>query len=148
MNRQQLNEGIATADLVIDEKTKQVSAIVRQLAFAGMAFIWLIVAGVGQPKAYDVSGWAVWSLIAFAAAIALDAGQYVATSASWLRLRRQLESELEALLPGVDEDTKVKSTVNKKANLLPWILFFTKVPVAGVGWILAGLAVASAAGMI
>jgi hypothetical protein len=149
MNRQDLLDGLAKADSVLDEKTKQVSSVVRQLSFAGLAFIWLLVAGVGQPKTYSVSEWSVFSLIAFALAVALDAGQYVATSASWLKLRRRLQQELDGLSSDPSaESPSSKADLNRSTNRWPWILFFSKVPVAAIGWIFAGLAVASAADLI
>jgi hypothetical protein len=149
MNREDLLEGLAKADTVLDEKTKQVSAVVRQLAFAGLAFVWLLVAGVGQPKAYDVSAWSVFSLIAFAGAVALDAAQYVATSATWLQLRRRLQAELQALSPEPNaQSPSSKADLNRHTNKWPWILFFSKVPIAALGWVLAGCSVASAAGLL
>ena len=147
MNREELQGGLAAADEVLAENTKQVSAIVRQLAFAGLAFVWLLVAGVGQPKTYDLSGWAALSLIALSLAVAFDAGQYVATSASWLKVRRALEDEVANLPLSPDHASQLaKAELNRAANRWSWWLFFAKVPAAALGWIFAGLAVASAAG--
>jgi hypothetical protein len=149
MKRQDLLEGLAKADSVLDEKTKQVSLVVRQLAFAGLAFVWLLVAGVGQPKSYSVSVWSAFSLVAFALAVALDAAQYVATSATWLNLRRQLQHELDGLPSDPQAESPLSKTdLNRSTNRWPWILFFCKVPVAAIGWVLAGLAVAFAADLI
>ena len=134
MKRQDLLDGLSKADSVLDEKTKQVSSVVRQLPFAGLAFVWLLVAGLGQPKSYSISAWSVFSLLVFALAVALDAAQYVATSASWLKLRRRLQAELDGLPSDPNaESPSSKADLNRGTNKWPWILFFAKVPVAGAG---------------
>jgi len=146
MNREDVESDIEAADSVLGEYTKQVSSIVRQLAFSGLAFVWLIVAGVGQPKDYDVSKWAVAALIAFALAVAMDAGQYVAIAASWLRLQATLTAD--ATLKGQNgniPNKRTKDELNANANKWPWVFFFAKVPIAAAGWGFAALAVASAA---
>jgi hypothetical protein len=151
VNEEDIRAGLKTATDVLDAKTQQVSAIVRQLAFTGLAFVWLLVAGVGQPTKFRVSEWSVLSLIAFSLAVALDAAQYVATVVSWRRLRSTLRSELARLdtasMPidaGMADPTgpaSSKSELNRRANRWAWVFFFTKTPIAGLGWIFAAIAI-------
>jgi hypothetical protein len=149
VNEEQIERGLKKATEVLDDKTLQVSNIVRQLAFSGLAFVWLLVAGVGQPTDFRVSGWAVLSLAAFSLAVALDAGQYVAIVIGWRGLRSDLRRQRAALgatTPIVDAGmadptgpTSSKETANAKANQWAWFFFFAKTPVAGLGWVFTAL---------
>jgi hypothetical protein len=75
------------------EATGQTSALVRQLAFAGIAIIWILSGGaLADNGSLNISDRLLWAGLGLVVALTVDLAQYAYRSVAWGAFARSLES--------------------------------------------------------
>lgn len=103
------------------------SDIVRHLAFAGIAAVWIY--RVGQPAGICLPSPLRGPLLLFLVALALDLLQYTVQSATWRIYYGIRESQ------GVQDEDEVD--VPTYLNWAPTLIFWTKIGCVMLGYVLA-----------
>ena len=114
--------------------TETLSTQVRQLAFAGIAVIWIVRVGDSEAGGLDYTSAATLALFLFLASLSLDLLQYVYKSAAYWWINRSNWKEGSKM----DEDVHVDPRWN-----VPTIVFFwlkTAVLMVGYGVLFVNLA--------
>ena len=106
--------------------SETVSKCTRNLAFAGIAVVWIFRAGEGV--ASKVPSSLIWPLLLFALALVLDLSQYFWQAAAWSIFCRMKEKE------GVEEEADISAP--RWINWPALVLFWAKAPAVIAGYIL------------
>jgi hypothetical protein len=109
-----------------EEYSGRTSDLARQLAFAGIAIIWLLRVG---DKTGDIkfSNSLLWPLGGFIIAVGCDLIQYLYYTIAW-RIIDSAESKR-------DKNPNREVSVSKRIHWIPWILFGAKIVLIIVGYI-------------
>lgn len=109
------------------EASGKASELSRQLAFAGIAIIWLFRVGE-QSGGIQFSEALLVPLFCFVAGLALDLGQYVYKSIVWSALNRHYWKRYQ--------DNEAEVEVSSVFNVLTNIFFWGKIGAIVIGYIL------------
>ncbi len=94
--------------------TESLSTVARQLAFAGIAVVWIFVQK--QESQFSIPQLLVWPLYLFVLTLAFDLLQYVYASAAWGIFSRSKE-----LSVGSETEFKAPSYINWPTNIFFWL---------------------------
>jgi hypothetical protein len=110
----------------------------RQLAFAGIAVVWVLSGGADAPTTATVSGELVGALLAFVVALLCDFLQYAVQSLLWRMFSRKKEKALRAQYdsaPGWrDEEFSVPVALNVPGE----VFFWSKLVAVATGYVVLG----------
>lgn len=128
---------IAEAHRTVTEVTGLASDRVRNLAFAGIAVVWILSGGAENPTTAKIDDALAWPLFAFAGTLFLDVLQYVMHSALWGLYTRRKEESLQDKHGGEEsEEWRETTFVNpRKLNLPAYVLFWLKVVALATGYL-------------
>jgi hypothetical protein len=109
------------------DASEKLSEINRQIAFAGIALIWIF--KEGQAPDFKIQTELILPAIFFVGALALDITQYAYKTLFWHFFHRHHEKKVE-----VGEDPEILAPPN--ANVPTWILFGLKVALVVVSYVM------------
>ncbi|EKO4002955.1 hypothetical protein SPN99_004059 [Vibrio fluvialis] len=118
----------------VDAYTKACSDLSRQMAFAGIAILWVL----SNKESSSISTTLLkdFQLWFFAAALMADLLQYIVGSVFWFYQDRLIESKLKKRFGADTEKIEAEDfEVTSLGNTLTWILFFIKVGLVALGYI-------------
>jgi hypothetical protein len=110
-----------------EEFTGKLSDINRQIAFAGIAIIWIFV----QRGNFEIASGLMIPLIFLAIALAADLFHYIYQSAAWAFFFNYHEKRIQKEKGDYEQDIKAP----RKINYFSWTLFITKITCVILGYL-------------
>lgn len=108
-----------------DSNTESASKIARQLAFAGIAVVWIFT--IRDGGSVTMSDKLLWPSLIFVVALAADFMQYIAGSLVWFFYARHKEKKFGANFEG-------ELTWNPKVNYIGFTFFWMKCVLVMLGY--------------
>jgi hypothetical protein len=111
----------------------------RNLAFAGIAVVWLLSGGSEHPTSATIEDGLVAPLLAFVATLFLDFMQYAVQAVIWRVFSRKKENELKARFDNDPAWAKEEFEVAPAMNAPGEVCFWLKLAVLALGYVLLGV---------
>jgi hypothetical protein len=109
-----------------EELSGSASKLSRQLAFAGIGMIWIFRVSTGEQTTIPTA--LLWPAILLISSLGIDIIQYLLQSLTWYIYYHYKKSK------GIKEDISVDEP--EFLNYFPWILFFAKISVMSMAYIM------------
>lgn len=131
---------LSDADEQSSTYSQRASENVRSLAFAGLAFVWLV-----APKLSEIRGLLLWAAVLLLVALFADFAHYVIGWATWdIFILRRTENDLRARGEPISRETPAEYD----DSVLRWIdrAYYFKIAAVFAAYVVLGVAVVSRLG--
>ncbi|MEU1276568.1 hypothetical protein [Streptomyces sp. NPDC005799] len=119
------------------------SQVARQLALAGIAFVWLLSGGLKTTGTVSIPVRLLWAGIFLASALSLDLLQYLYKTSAWAAWTNGKEHELQGNDRKASVGDKEAGTAPDWINYPTWVLFILKMACTAYAYFLIILHLAS-----